>query len=154
MILSSLDHTCTFYRSLALQSTPLLPIELSKEVLHVPNLPFQSHWQGGTLHACSGPSSLYIFTSQILKLGAVTALPALSDYYVIWDMDMIPTRHIPVLYTPYKGRLRNISRPTSLQSEPWVAPAHTVDALQTLVNIGGAWSPGYGRSYRNLMKRE
>lgn len=34
---------------------------------------------------------------QFLKLGAAGALPGLSDYFLIWDMDMVPLRPLPLL---------------------------------------------------------
>jgi hypothetical protein len=34
---------------------------------------------------------------QFLKLGAAGALPGLSEYFLIWDMDMVPLRPLPLL---------------------------------------------------------
>jgi hypothetical protein len=37
---------------------------------------------------------------QFLKLGAAGALPGLSAYFLIWDMDMVPLRPLPLLTPP------------------------------------------------------
>ena len=34
---------------------------------------------------------------QFLKLGAAAALPGLSEHFLIWDMDMVPLRPLPLL---------------------------------------------------------
>jgi len=35
--------------------------------------------------------------TQFLKLGAAGALPGLSEHFLIWDLDMVPLRPLPLL---------------------------------------------------------
>lgn len=85
-----------------------------------------------------------VWMMQLLKLGAVEGISDLSDYYVIWDMDMIATHHLPIHHTDILegGRALHLGFPSSLSgaSEP----------VRTHVNVGGAWPVGYGLGYRNL----
>ena len=46
--------------------------------------------------ACDA-ARVILCTPQFLKLGAAGALPGLSDYFLIWDMDMVPLRTLPLL---------------------------------------------------------
>jgi hypothetical protein len=68
----------------------------------------------------------YCDALQFLKLGAGSSIPGLSEYYIIWDLDMILHRQLHVLQRGAQG------------------------GLQTLVNFGGADVDGYKSSYRNL----
>jgi hypothetical protein len=90
---------------------------------------------------------------QLLKLAAVQAIPDLSDLFVIWDMDMIPARHIPLVYLPSS----HISLAGTGESPQVPADLKIMSAsgqpVRTVVNIGGAWSPGYGQSYEKLFQK-
>lgn len=92
---------------------------------------------------------------QLLKLASVQALPDLSDLYVIWDMDMIPTQHIPLLYLPSAGDHKEADSDGFAHSLPdgEVLSFHG-QPLRTVVNIGGFWNTGYGESYENLFHKK
>lgn len=77
---------------------------------------------------------------QLLKLGAVQGIPGLSDYFVIWDFDMLPMRRIPLFYTS-----RSNLRPGAHEG---------ASMLRTVVNIGGARAMGYEEAYHTLLGRE
>lgn len=69
------------------------------------------------------------YLQQFLKLGAAQAIPSLSDYFVIWDLDMVLLNPLQVLQTK-KGHTR------------------------TVVNVGGARNiPGYRQAYQKLTSR-
>eukprot|EP00873_Tetraselmis_striata_P021307 jgi/Tetstr1/441571/TSEL_029800.t1 len=70
------------------------------------------------------------YLQQFLKLGAVAAIPGLSEHFIIWDLDMIAHRRLDVLQPAPGGGLR------------------------ALVNVGGANAPGYASAYRNLFGKE
>jgi hypothetical protein len=110
---------------------------------------------------CAPPGAHYIaniqlLPAQLLKLAAVQALPELSELYVIWDMDMIPTRHIPLLYLPSAQE----SAPPASGDNSMQLPTDTGSLtlhgkpLRTVVNIGGFWNRGYGESYESLLQRK
>lgn len=87
---------------------------------------------------------------QLLKLGVVEGLPDLSEYYVIWDMDMIATRRLPIFFHSPQGdggRRAQLGFPTSSEAE-------LAYPVRTRVNIGGAWPVGYRLSYQNLFGEE
>lgn len=44
--------------------------------------------------------------AQFLKLGAAGALPGLSEHFLIWDLDMVPLRPLPLL-TPVEGKKKS-----------------------------------------------
>lgn len=78
---------------------------------------------------------------QLLKLGLIQGLPGLSEYFVIWDFDMLPARRIPLFYTD--SPLLHKSAESKLR---W-------DRLRTVVNIGGTRARGYGESFAALFGR-
>lgn len=87
---------------------------------------------------------------QLLKLGVVEGLPDISEYYVIWDMDMIATRPLPIFFRADEGdrdARAQLGFPTSSQAE-------LMHPLRTRVNIGGAWPVGYRLSYQHLFGEE
>lgn len=94
---------------------------------------------------------------QLLKLGAVQGLPDLSDLYVIWDMDMIPTRHIPLMYLPSPvgdtGGASSVRGEAQLPLDPSIKSLRS-RPVRTVVNIGGFWNRGYGESYEELFQRK
>jgi len=70
------------------------------------------------------------YLQQLLKLGAAEAIPGLSEYFVVWDLDMLLLRPMKLFQPdPLDGHLR------------------------LRVNIGGAHSRGYDSSYSNLFGR-
>lgn len=75
---------------------------------------------------------------QLLKLGALQGLPQLSEYYVIWDFDMLPARPMPLLWGP----------------PAWAGDLSKYPRLRAVVNIGGAHAEGYAESYRRLFGAE
>lgn len=75
---------------------------------------------------------------QLLKLGALQGLPQLSEYYVIWDFDMLPVRPVPLLYGP----------------PGWAGDLSKYSVLRAVVNIGGARAEGYAEAYRRLFDAE
>lgn len=83
---------------------------------------------------------------QLLKLGVVEGLPELSEFYVIWDMDMIATRRLPILFGP---KMTVDSGRVSLGF-----PAAGPPPARTRVNIGGAWPVGYKLAYLSLFGEE
>ena len=90
---------------------------------------------------------------QLLKLAVSQAIPDLSGVYVIWDMDMIPTRHIPLVYLPGPDiSSQGAGHSWQLPVDVNVMSVHGQPA-RTVVNIGGAWSPGYGESYEKLFQK-
>jgi hypothetical protein len=89
--------------------------------------------------ACGG-AGLYLCLQswpllQLLKLGVAQGLPQLTDYYVIWDFDMLPTRRIPLFYQPVHANGVNVQA----EQQP-----------RMVVNIGGARSYGYEAAYKTL----
>jgi hypothetical protein len=93
---------------------------------------------------------------QLLKLAAVHSIPRLSEVYVIWDMDMIPTQRIPVLYLPSSqanNKIESNLHSMELQREVSIMTS-TGQPVRTVVNIGGFWNRGYGESYENLLKKK
>lgn len=88
---------------------------------------------------------------QLLKLAVFQAIPDLSDPYVVWDMDMIPARQIPLVYLP-SPHISFIGASDSLQL-PQGSSVMSVHGqpVRTVVNVGGAWSEGYGLSYEKLL---
>jgi hypothetical protein len=81
---------------------------------------------------------------QLLKLGVLYGLPQLSEYYVIWDFDMAPVRHIPILYGPEGWQKLGQGAPSE----------GTLATLRMAVNIGGARSEGYDAAYNTLFGKE
>eukprot|EP00210_Caulerpa_lentillifera_P008596 g8200.t1 len=65
------------------------------------------------------------YLQQFLKMGASSYIHNLSEYHLIWDLDMILIKD---LYIFRRGH----------------------DKIKTIVNIGGLNSPGYDLSYQNL----
>lgn len=93
---------------------------------------------------------------QLLKLAALQALPELSEVYVIWDMDMVPTRHIPLVYQPSPA---STTMDANLYPDAQLPPDASImtvrgHPVRTVVNIGGMWNRGYGESYEKLLKRK
>lgn len=73
------------------------------------------------------------YLQQVIKLGAAQAIANLTEYFVVWDLDMIMLRPVSVLLRPS----RRDAAPTS---------------YRTLVNVGGSHAPGYITSYRKLFR--
>jgi hypothetical protein len=78
---------------------------------------------------------------QVLKLGLIQGVPGLSEYFVIWDFDMLPARSIPLFYTDSPPLPNSADRTLR-----W-------DRLRTVVNIGGTRARGYGESFAALFGR-
>lgn len=106
------------------------------------------------IHTCLRWYARILFCVQLLKLAVLQALPELSELYVIWDMDMIPARHIPLVYLP-SSEISSIGASDALQlpMSTSVMSMHS-QPVRTVVNIGGAWSPGYGQSYEKLLHKK
>eukprot|EP00892_Ulva_mutabilis_P008999 jgi/Ulvmu1/6471/UM003_0102.1 len=88
------------------------------------------------------------YLQQLLKLGVVEGLPQLSDFYVIWDMDMIPTRRLPIFFS---STTASFGPQQDYDAED---DAGLPSGVRTRVNIGGAWPQGYRLSYKQLFDRE
>jgi len=58
----------------------------------------ETTWGTDTLYK---PGWIY---QQILKLGAAEAIPELSDWYLVWDSDMLPVNSWPVLRATKDGK--------------------------------------------------
>lgn len=69
------------------------------------------------------------YFQQLLKLGSALHVAGLTEYYLVWDMDMILLRPPRLLATSPEG-------------------------IKVVVNIGGAMAEGYRSSFRNLFDRE
>ncbi|CAD7699722.1 unnamed protein product [Ostreobium quekettii] len=75
------------------------------------------------------------YLQQFLKLGAAEYMPVepeLSQYFLVWDLDMMLLRPLSLFYIP--GASRKV---------------HHVQR-QTVVNVGGNKLPGYEPSYKRL----
>ena len=65
------------------------------------------------------------YLQQFAKLGAASVIRDLTDYYVLWDLDMILLKPVQII---------------------WQEGMQT----KTLVNVGGATAKGYIMSYMKL----
>ncbi|EFJ41541.1 hypothetical protein VOLCADRAFT_107627 [Volvox carteri f. nagariensis] len=81
------------------------------------------------------------YMQQFLKLGSVLALPGLSIYYVVWDLDMILLSPVQLVW-----------RDRELPGGGLAGMSASVGQTQTLVNIGGSVAPGYMASFQRLTK--
>jgi hypothetical protein len=82
----------------------------------------------------AGRSGWYL--QQLLKLGSIYALPSLTSYFMIWDLDMIPLKPFPIF-----------QRPDSAAAE--LSPP----LFSTRLDISAVRIPEYERSYTALFGR-
>lgn len=73
------------------------------------------------------------YMQQFLKLGAADYIESLTQYFLVWDLDMLLLRKLDVFHHS-EHNLRG-----SLLNTP-----------KTVVNIGGSWNFGYAFSYKQL----
>ncbi|GIL88844.1 hypothetical protein Vretimale_16944 [Volvox reticuliferus] len=89
------------------------------------------------------------YMQQFIKLGSILALPGLSEYYVIWDLDMVLLSPVQLLWR--NGDRAHGSDDGSATSAAAMSAGQS--QIQTLVNIGGSIAPGYIASFQRLTKR-
>lgn len=87
------------------------------------------HASGGQRFKGRDLSGWYL--QQFVKLGAPSAIPGLSQHFVVWDADMIPLR--PMCFFRLPPHRIGVASP-----------------IQTEVAIGGVSPPGYALTYERL----
>lgn len=77
------------------------------------------------------------YLQQFLKLGAADYIEDLTQYYLVWDLDMLLLRDLDIFYYPDRQREQ-----------------FSDSSVRTVVNIGGARNSGYEYTYHELTGRD
>ncbi|KAG2489521.1 hypothetical protein HYH03_011972 [Edaphochlamys debaryana] len=99
------------------------------------------------------------YMQQFLKLATAQALPELSQYYLVWDLDMLLLSPIQLLWhvpdpAPATAGASATGASHSAGASGGVEGLPSGGYIQTLVNIGGSVSRGYITAFRRLMHRQ
>ena len=100
-----------------------------------------------------------LYCVQFIKIGASGSIPGLSEYFVVWDPDMILLRPLKLFQlspaVPDSDAMAASSR-GSPGRDGSPHPQHQQDnevpgfVVRTRVNVGGAHAPGYESAHLNL----
>lgn len=74
------------------------------------------------------------YLQQFLKLGAAGYIEGLTQYFLVWDLDMLLLRNLDIFYYPEHR-----------------AEEYMLHTPKTVVNIGGSWNIGYEYAYNKLI---